>query len=125
MQPLGFDWKMSIAIVSGLPAKEVVVSTLGVLYTGQEADSDEAEYRLSEKLKNDRNSTGEPTFTPLVAVSFMLFVLLYFPCIATIVAIGRESGSRKWGLLTIVYTCLLAWIVAFVVYQCGLLLGLG
>ena len=123
LAPLGFDWKVSIAIVSGIPAKEVVVSTLGVLYTGQSDDSEESTFRLSEKLKADQNGTEGSGLTPLVAVSFMLFVLLYFPCVATIVAISREAGSWKWGGITIAYTCLLAWIVSFLVYQGGLLLG--
>lgn len=123
LAPLGFDWKMSIAIASGLPAKEVVVSTLGVIYTGNGEDSEEATTKISEKLRQDVDSEGNRVFTPLVALSFMVFVLIYFPCIATVTAIGREAGSWKWTLFVIVYTCLLAWIVSFVVYQGGLLLG--
>lgn len=123
MSPLGFDWKMSIAIASGLPAKEVVVSTLGVIYTGDSDDSEEATIRLSEKLRSDTDEMGNPTFTPLIAYTFMVFVLIYFPCIATIAAIGRESGSWLWALFVVVYTCLLAWGVSFLVYRVGLLLG--
>lgn len=125
LSPLGFDWKMSIALVSGLPAKEVVVSTLGVIYTGDGNDSEEASSRLTERIKMDRNEQGDPTFTPLIALSFMLFVLLYFPCIATVIAVGREAGSPKWGLFLMVYTCVLAWVVSFIVYQTGSLLGWG
>lgn len=125
LSPLGFDWKMSIALVSGLPAKEVVVSTLGVIYTGDGDDSEEASSRLSERIKMDKNEKGNPTFTPLVALSFMLFVLLYFPCIATVIAVGREAGSPKWGLFLMVYTCVLAWVVSFITYQGGSLLGFG
>lgn len=125
LAPLGFDWKMSIALVSGLPAKEVVVSTLGVIYTGDGDDSEEASSRLRERIQADRNDAGNPTFTPLVALSFMFFVLLYFPCIATVIAVGRETGSHKWGLFLMAYTCLLAWLVSFIVYQGGTLLGLG
>ncbi len=123
--PLGFDWKMSIALISGIPAKEVVVSTLGVIYTGDGDDSDEAAEKLSERIRQERNAKGEIAFTPLVALSFMLFILIYFPCVATVVAVGKESGHYKWGLFTILYTCGLAWIVSFIVYQGGKLLGLG
>lgn len=125
MAPLGFDWKMSIAIASGLPAKEVVVSTLGVIYTGDSDDSDEAAQRLSEKLRNDVDKEGKNTFTPLIAFTFMVFVLIYFPCIASVAAVGREAGGWQWALLLVVYTCALAWLVSFLVYRGGLLLGLG
>jgi ferrous iron transport protein B len=119
MRPLGFDWKISVSIVSGLAAKEVVVSTLGVLYTG---DSENQE-SLSTRIENDTQPDGTPTFTPLVVISFLLFVLIYFPCVATIAAIKEESGSWKWGIFSIVYTTSLAWIVSFLVYQIGSLLG--
>lgn len=125
LSPLGFDWKMSVAIASGLPAKEVVVSTLGVIYTGDKDDSDRETAKISEKLLADTDSAGNPSFTPLIAFTFMVFVLIYFPCIATVVAIGREAGGWKWSLFVITYTCILAWIVSFIVYQGGLLLGLG
>ena len=92
-----------------LPHKE------GVLYTGESDDSQV----LTERLKQDKNAEGELVFTPLVALSFMLFVLIYFPCIATISAIVHGSGSWKWGIFVIVYTCVLAWFVSCVVYQTG------
>ena len=115
LHPLGFDWKMSVSLLTGMAAKEVVVSTLSVLYTGESDDSKV----LTERLKQDKNAEGELVFTPLVALSFMLFVLIYFPCIATISAIVHESGSWKWGIFVIVYTCVLAWFVSCVVYQTG------
>ena len=115
LHPLGFDWKMSVSLLTGMAAKEVVVSTLSVLYTGDEEDSQV----LSERIKQDLAEEGNPVFTPLIALSLMLFVLIYFPCIATISAIVNESGSWKWGIFVIVYTCVLAWIVSFVVYQTG------
>ncbi|SEF46239.1 ferrous iron transport protein B [Parabacteroides chinchillae] len=115
LQPLGFDWKISVSLLTGMAAKEVVVSTLSVLYTGEADDSQ----ILSERLKQDRNAEGKLVFTPLVAISLMLFVLIYFPCIATISAIVNESRSWKWGAFVIVYTCVLAWIVSFTVYQTG------
>lgn len=115
LSPLGFDWKMSVSLLTGMAAKEVVVSTLSVLYTGDEEDSQ----TLSERLKQDKDAEGNPVFTPLIALSLMLFVLIYFPCIATISAIVNESGSWKWGIFVVIYTCVLAWIVSFVVYQTG------
>ena len=108
---------MSVSLLTGMAAKEVVVSTLSVLYTG-EADDNQI---LTERLKQDKDAEGKPIFTPLIALSFMLFVLIYFPCIATISAIVHESGSKKWGIFVIIYTCILAWIVSCVVYQTGLL----
>jgi len=116
LHPLGFDWKMSVSLLTGMA--EVVVSTLSVLYTGEEEDSQ----ALSERIKQDLDEEGNPVFTPLIALSLMLFVLIYFPCIATISAIVNESGSWKWGIFVIVYTCVLAWIVSFVVYQTGSLI---
>ncbi|GHT30090.1 ferrous iron transport protein B [Bacteroidia bacterium] len=118
LSPLGFDWKMSVSLLTGMAAKEVVVSTLSVLYTGSEGE--EATATLSQRMKQDAYPDGSPVFTSLVALSFMLFVLIYFPCIATVTAIAKESKSWKWGLFVIVYTCLLAWIVSFIVYQTGL-----
>ncbi|MDH6534200.1 ferrous iron transport protein B [Parabacteroides sp. 52] len=115
MAPLGFDWKMSVSLLTGMAAKEVVVSTLSVLYTGDEEESQ----ALSERLQEDRNASGDLVFTPLIALSLMMFVLIYFPCIATITAISKESGSWKWGAFVIVYSCVLAWIVSFIVYQAG------
>ena len=118
LNPLGFDWKMSVSLLTGMAAKEVVVSTLSVLYTGEEEDSQ----TLSERLKQDLDAEGNPVFTPLIALSLMLFVLIYFPCIATISAIVNESGSWKWGIFVVIYTCVLAWVVSFVVFQTGSIL---
>ncbi len=118
MSPLGFDWKISVSLLSGMAAKEVVVSTLGVLYTGDSDNQETLETRLSSETKAD----GSLTFTPLVVVSLLLFVLIYFPCVATIAAIKEESGSWKWGAFSIIYTTLLAWVVSFLVYQIGSLL---
>lgn len=122
IKPLGFDWKMGVSLISGLAAKEVVVSTLGVIYTGDPDDSEEAQYQLSERIKQEKRADGSPSFTPLVALGFMLFVLIYFPCVATVIAIAKESGSWRWGAFSIIYSCTLAWVVAFLVYQIGSLL---
>ncbi len=122
LRPLGFDWKMSISLLSGLAAKEVVVSTLGVIYTGDADDSDEAQERLSQRIAQEKRADGSPSFTPLVAISFLIFVLIYFPCVATVIAIAKEAGSWKWGAFTVIFSCGLAWLLSFAVYQIGLLL---
>ncbi|MEG1617857.1 MAG: ferrous iron transport protein B [Bacteroidales bacterium] len=120
-KPLGYSWKINVALLSGVAAKELVVSTLGVLYAEEPVSDPEevAQGSLSKKLQEVNPTTGKPDFTPLVAISFMAFVLLYFPCIASISAIINESGSIKWGIFTIVYTTGLAWLTAFVIYQVG------
>ncbi len=124
MAPLGFDWKMTISIISGVAAKEIVVSTLGVLYHIDENVQTHTP-SLIEKIQNQTYPSGpkkgQPVFTPLVALSFMMFVLLYFPCVGVIAAISRESGHWKWGLFTMVYTTAVAWMVSFFVYQLGIL----
>ncbi|MDL2256616.1 ferrous iron transport protein B [Bacteroidales bacterium OttesenSCG-928-I14] len=121
VKPLGFNWKVSVSLLSGMAAKEIVVSTLGILYTGD----GENEQLLQERLIAEKNPDGSSAFTPLVALSLLLFVLIYFPCIATIAAIKKESGSWKWALFTVVYTTGLAWLVSFIVFQTGSLLGFG
>jgi ferrous iron transport protein B len=122
MAPLGFDWKMTVSILSGVAAKEIVVSTLGVLYHADEnvqTHSPSLIEKLQEQTHVSGHKAGERVFNPLVALSFMLFVLLYFPCIGVIAAISRESGHWKWGLFTVVYTTLTAWVVSMLVYQVG------
>ena len=109
IEPLGFDWKLGIGLLSGVGAKELVVSTLGVLYTNEE---DIESVNLSDRIP----------ITPMVALGYMLFVLIYFPCVATLVAIRQESGSWKWALFAALYTTALAWIIAFVVNQLGKLI---
>lgn len=106
IEPLGFDWKMGIGLLSGIGAKELIVSSLGVLYTN---DDDINSVDLSDRIP----------ITPLVAYGYMLFILIYFPCVATVAAIKNESGSWKWAAFTICYTTLLAWVVAFLVHQVG------
>ena len=100
LEPLGFDWKMSVCLLTGLPAKEAIVSTLAILYGG------------------DISTAG---FTPLTAFSFMLFVLLYFPCVATIATLHREAG-KGWAWFTVFHSLFLAWFISFIVYQIGSLL---
>lgn len=115
MAPLGFDWKLSVSLVSGTAAKEVIVSTLGVLYPGYGDPS----APLNERLKAPNPETGQADFTPLKAISFLVFILLYFPCIAAMIAIARESGSWKWAAFSFFYNTFVAWIVAFLVYNIG------
>ncbi len=113
--PLGFDWKISVSLLSGMAAKEIVVSTLGVLYVGDGENED----ALKERLLKEKRDDGSPAFTPLVSISLLLFVLIYFPCIATVAAIKNESGSWKWAAFVVCYTTALAWVISFVVYQVG------
>ena len=117
MRPLGFDWKMSIALVAGLPAKEIVISTMGVLY--QSDDKDDNTVNLQQKLKNEKFETGknkgEAVFTTPTALAFLVFILIYFPCIGVVVAIKNESESWKWAIFAILYTTSLAWVAAFAV----------
>ena len=118
IKPLGFDWKMGVSIITGLAAKEIVVSSMGILYHVPEAEEDVQ--ALATNLQQQKDPAGRPVFTPLVAYCFMLFVLIYFPCMAVIAAIWKEAGG-KWALFTIFYTTSLAWLVAFCVYQTGML----
>jgi ferrous iron transport protein B len=120
MRPLGFDWKMSIALVAGLPAKEIVISTMGVLYQSKD---DENSVNLQQKLKNEKFATGknkgQVVFTTPTALAFLIFILLYFPCIGVVVAIKNESESWKWSVFAVFYTTSLAWIAAFLVFNIG------
>ena len=116
VRPLDFGWKTSVSLLAGSAAKEVVVSTLGVLYVGED-DAD----MISERLTTPSRVTGKAPFTPQSALAFMVFVLLYCPCIATLAAIARECGSWKYSLFSVVYNTALAWVLAFVVYRIALL----
>ena len=118
--PLGFDWQIGVSLVTGFAAKEIVVSTMAVLSSSDE-DTQTLGERLKEQTYTSGPKAGQKVYTPLVAFTLMIFILLYFPCIATITAIGRESGSWRWALFTAVYTTCVAWVVSFVVYRIGLL----
>jgi ferrous iron transport protein B len=115
--PLGFDWRTSVAVLTGFVAKEIVVSTLGVLYAAG-ADVNEE----SEALRRSLRASG---MTPLGAYAFMAFVLIYIPCLATVAVIRRETNSWKWTGLSISYSLVLAWVVSFLIYQGGRIIGLG
>jgi len=126
IRPLGFDWKMGISLVTGFAAKEIVVSTMGVLYqaeVGTEVgESTSLQNRIMEQVYTSGPRAGETVFTPLAGFSFLLFVLFYLPCVAVIVTVGRESGSWKWAGFVLFYTTAIAWVASFVVYQVGTLL---
>ncbi|NPV93140.1 MAG: ferrous iron transport protein B [Firmicutes bacterium] len=153
LNPLGFDWKTSVALVAGFTAKEVVVSTLGTLYSieleedeGEAADeavppdSETGEEAVSEKVEGESGPEKEEAdsvssfadrareqsgFTPLTAYVLMLFTLIYVPCMASVAVMRRETNGWKWPLFMIGYTLVLAWVVSFAAYQGGLLLGIG
>ncbi len=142
IRPLGFDWKIGVSLLSGLAAKEIVVSTMAVLNTpvavadsagsgvpdvavqasDVEEESAEVDRALVRSLQNQRytsgSKAGQPVYTPLVAYGMMIFILLYFPCIAAIAAIRKEAGW-KWAAFTVIYTTLLAWVVAWGIFQIG------
>jgi ferrous iron transport protein B len=107
MEPLGLNWRSSIAILTSIPAKELVVSTLGVLYSNC---SDEG-------IDQDIKVSGD--FTPRSAMAFMVFILLFFPCIATVAGIAEETKSKWWAIFSIVYNTAVAWVLAFLAYTVG------
>ena len=115
MKPLGLSWEASVALISGAAAKEIVVSTLGVLYSESEDDQS----GLAAKLRAPDPVAGVPDMTPLSALSFLVFALLYFPCIAALAAISKETGSWKYAAFSFVYNTVAAWLVALVVYNIG------
>jgi ferrous iron transport protein B len=121
IRPLGFDWKMGVSIITGLAAKEIVVSTMGILYQADpeaEAGAGSLGDKIKEQTHNKGEFKGQAVFTPLVSFGFMLFILIYFPCVAVIAAIKKES-SWGWAVFTMVYTTAIAWVVAFASYQIG------
>jgi ferrous iron transport protein B len=123
IRPLGFDWKIGVSIITGLAAKEIVVSTMGVLYQAEPgSDTGNLSTKLQEQTYSYGPLKGKKVFTPVVAYSFMLFVLVYFPCIASIAAIKKES-NWKWAAFIIFYTTSIAWIVAFLATHIGNLIS--
>ncbi|MDE7461873.1 MAG: ferrous iron transport protein B [Muribaculaceae bacterium] len=116
VRPMEYGWKTTVSLLAGAAAKEIVVSTMGVLYVGED-DAD----LISERLVTPSKLTGEPPFTPAKAISFMVFVLLYFPCIATLAAIARETENWKYALFSALYNTSIAWVLAFITYRIALL----
>ena len=131
LEPLGFDWKMGVGIVAGVGAKELVVSTLGVMYAPEEVQADECQAAAGGKNQQEQKADATTAIEghtrlqkallhsvpPAGALAYMVFILLYFPCVATFLAIRKESGSWKWAIITAVYTIVLAWIAAFITFQ--------
>ena len=118
-RPQGFDWKLDVGLVAGIGAKEIVASTMGVLYSGDESVADDTAEDNSSKYAHLYQKMAADGITPLVAFSYLIFVLLYFPCLATIAAIKGESGSWRWAAFAAAYTTALAWVVSAAVYQVG------
>ncbi len=120
MRPLGFDWKMSISLLAGLPAKEIVVSTMGVIY---QTSDHENTVSLQKKLQDEKfqsgKKKGEIIFTTPTALAFLIFILIYFPCIGVVATIKNEAGSWKWAAFAVFYTTGLAWLAAFLVQNIG------
>lgn len=118
MEPLGFHWRGTVAALAGVPAKEIVVSTLGVLYTGDEEIDDTT---LGTRITTPNPKTGQPDFTAASALAFMVFILLYCPCMATVTAIVKETGSWKYGAFSVIYNTAVAWLLGAAVYRLALL----
>ena len=122
--PLGFDWKMGVSLITGAAAKEIVVSTMGVLYQTNDANVDNQS--LIEKIQSQRHQEGplkgQLVFTPVVALAFLIFVLVYFPCVAVVAAVKKETGGWKWAVFLAIYTTGLAYLLSLAVYQIGSLI---
>ncbi|HCM42171.1 MAG TPA: ferrous iron transport protein B, partial [Candidatus Omnitrophica bacterium] len=123
IRPLGFDWKIGIGLVSSFAAREVLVSTLAIIYNvGDEADENSVD--LMDALRKEKDPvTGEPVYTPLVAVGIMVFFVLACQCMSTVAIVKRETGGWGWPLFMVGYMTVLAWLGAFAVHQIGKLLG--
>lgn len=122
LHPLGFDWKMGVALLTGVAAKEVVISTLGVLYQTGNYDNDDPSSLVSSLREASHSSgphAGQRVFTPVTAFAFLLFILIYFPCVAVVAAVKKETGKWQWAVFLVVYTTLLAWTAAFMVNKLG------
>lgn len=122
--PLGFDWKISVGILSAFPAREVIISTLGIVYNlgaGESEDSPDLRRRLAEA----RTEEGKAVFTPLTAISLMVFFALCSQCMSTLATVVRELNSLRWGLFLFTYMTVLAYLCSLAIYQGGLALGFG
>lgn len=122
--PLGFNWKMGIAIISSFAAREVFVTAMGTVYNVN-TDSTAGRVDLQDRLKADKYPDGKPVYTPLVAVCLMIFYVLAMQCMSTVAVVRRETGGWKWALFQMGYMTSMAWIVTFIVYQAGKALGYG
>ena len=117
-RPQGFNWKLDVSLIAGVGAKEIVASTIGVLYSNDDSFADDDTFSENEeKYSRLRQQMAADGITPIAAYCYLLFILLYFPCIATIVAIKNETGSWRWATIAAVYTTAVAWVVSAAVYQ--------
>ncbi|MFN0009695.1 MAG: ferrous iron transport protein B [Planctomycetota bacterium] len=124
IEPLGFDWKIGIGLIGAFAAREVFVSTMGVVY-GVGGDTDEESATLREKIRAETHADGRTVYTPLAGLSLMVFFALACQCMSTLAAVRRETKTWRWPLFVFVYMSVLAWLASFVVYQGGRWLGLG
>lgn len=122
--PLGFDWKIGVGLVGAFAAREVFVSTMGVVH-GVGSDADEESVPLRERIRGEVRADGTPRYTPLVGLSLMVFIALSAQCMSTLAVVKRESGGWKWPAFLFAYMTLLAWVTSILVYQGGRALGLG
>ena len=131
--PQGFNWKLDVSLLAGVGAKEIVASSIGVLYSGEEGldddDEDDDDFFDDDEFSDDsekytrlRQAMLSDGITPLSAYAYLIFILLYFPCIATIAAIKNETGSWRWAIIAAGYTTVVAWVVSALVYQIGSLI---
>jgi ferrous iron transport protein B len=123
LEPLGFDWRMGVGIVAGVGAKELVVSSMGVMYGADELEdaglvAEEGSEEIGDTILQ---RALQRSITPAAALAFMIFILLYFPCVATFVAIKNETNSWRWAIYSAIYTIILAWVMAFITYRLALL----
>ncbi|MCH7535264.1 MAG: hypothetical protein IH948_05895, partial [Bacteroidetes bacterium] len=122
IRPLGFDWKIGVSLLTGIVVKEIVVSTMGILYQA-EAMAETNENSIAKSMQNQTYTSGEmvgkKVYSPLVAFGLMVFVLVYFPCVSVIAAIRKESEEVKWAIFTVLYSTSLAWFLSFSIYQIG------
>ncbi len=122
--PQGFNWKLDVSLLAGIGAKEIVASTIGVLYSGDDSFGDDEEFSEdAEKYNHLRQKMLSEGITPLAGYAYLIFILLYFPCIATIAAIKNETGSWRWAVFAAVYTTVVAWVVSAAVFQVGNLIN--
>jgi ferrous iron transport protein B len=124
LAPLGFDWKIGVGLIGAFAAREVFVSTMGIIYAVG-ADADEESVSLRERIRAERRPDGRPVYTPLVGFTLMIFFALSCQCMSTLAVVKRETASWRWPLFLFGYMTVLAWVVSLAVYQGGRALGLA
>jgi ferrous iron transport protein B len=124
IQPLGFDWKIGVALIASFAAREVLVSTLSIIYNVGKDENEQSETLIA-AVRNAKTDDGRPAWTPLTALTLMVFFVLAMQCMSTVAVVRRETNSWRWPLFMVAYMTLLAYIAAFITYQGGKLLGFG